>query len=205
MLTPIEIQSKVLKSGMGYSKKETDLFLDEILQNYQELYNQNLEMKDKVSVLSEGVQYYKNIEKTLQKALVLAEKTAAETKETAQLNASAIENDAKANAKIIVADAKNELDRIHTQTISMIQQYDKYKAQYKQLAATQIELLNSESFQIHIADLDAFSETPEEKKETEYQEEPFFDTSEFVPEINKSEEKNISEDEDIFEFLNEQD
>lgn len=72
MLTPIEIQRKVFKSGIGYEKKDVDSFLKEILDDYETIYKENVELTDKVNVLSEGIQYYKSIEKTLQKALVLA-------------------------------------------------------------------------------------------------------------------------------------
>lgn len=206
MLTPIEIKGKVLKSGMGYSKKETDVFLEEILEGYEILYKENLEMKDKLSVLSEGIQYYKNIEKTLQKTLVLAEKTAEDTKESAQTIARAIEKEARSQAKSIVADAKNELDRIHNQTISLIQQYDKYKAQYKQLANTQVELLESDSFQIHIAELDAFIGNFDENVEPNFpQGIPASFTEESLVDnsiVQTTEQEKNNQKDDVFEYIN---
>ena len=66
MLTPIEIERKVFKSGIGYEKKDVDLFLKDILDNYEAIYKENVELNDKINVLSEGIQYYKSIEKTLQ-------------------------------------------------------------------------------------------------------------------------------------------
>ena len=38
MITPVEIQSKSFKSGIGYDKKDVDGFITEILENYEELY-----------------------------------------------------------------------------------------------------------------------------------------------------------------------
>ena len=56
MLTPIDIQNHSLKTAVrGYSKKETDDFLDEILKGYEELYKENRDLKDKVTSLSEGI------------------------------------------------------------------------------------------------------------------------------------------------------
>ena len=84
MLTPVEIQAKTFKSGgLGYDKKDVESFMREVNRSYEILYRENMELKDKVAVLNEGIQYYKSIEKTLQKALVLAEKTAETTKEAA--------------------------------------------------------------------------------------------------------------------------
>ena len=33
MITPVEIQSKAFKSGIGYDKKDVDSFINEILEN----------------------------------------------------------------------------------------------------------------------------------------------------------------------------
>lgn len=156
MITPIEIQSKSFKTGIGYDKKDVDSFLHEILIGYETLYKENMELNDKLNALNEGISYYKTIEKTLQKALVLAEKTAEETKEAARKQAKAIEDEARGKAQIILADASNELERLNQQTIQLIRQYEAYKAQFKHLAAAQCELLESDSFQIHIANLDTF-------------------------------------------------
>lgn len=170
MITPIEIQSKTFKSGgLGYDKKDVDSFLREVLKSYEIIYRENMELNDKVSVLNEGIQYYKTIEKTLQKALILAEKTAEDTKSAALEKAKGIEQEATVRAQIIVADAKNELEHIHNQTIQLIQQYEKYKVQFKNLAAAQMELIQSEAFDIGLARLDTFV-TTEKGLEAELQE-----------------------------------
>ena len=52
MLTPIEIERKVFKSGIGYEKKDVDLFLKDILDNYEAIYKENVELNDKIIVLS---------------------------------------------------------------------------------------------------------------------------------------------------------
>ena len=76
MLTPVEIQNRVFKSGgLGYDKKDVDSFMKEIVVSYELLYREKMEMADKVNVLNDALQNYKSIEKTLQKALILAQKT----------------------------------------------------------------------------------------------------------------------------------
>jgi len=166
MLTPVEMQGKSFKSGgLGYDKKDVDAFFREVNKNYEMLYRENMELKDKVSVLNEGIQYYKSIEKTLQKALVLAEKTAETTKEAAAKDAKRIEKEAKVKANIILADAKNELESLHNRTVALLQQYEKYKAQFKNLAKAQMEMLETDAFSINVARLDAFIEDKEPAQE----------------------------------------
>ncbi len=162
MLTPVEIQNRVFKSGgLGYDKKDVDVFMKEIIDSYEVLYREKMELADKVNVLNEGLQYYKSIEKTMQKALILAQKTAEETQENALRTAHAIEKEAMTKAEILISDARRELELIHQKNVQLAQQYEKYKLQFKNLAAAQIELLETESYQIHVMDVPqvALSET----------------------------------------------
>lgn len=185
MLTPVEIQNRVFKSGgLGYDKKDVDAFMKEIVDSYELLYREKMELTDKVNVLNDALQNYKTIEKTMQKALMLAQKTAEETQETALRNAHAIEKEAMTKSEIIVSDAKHELERIHQKTVQLCQQYEKYKLQFKNLAAAQIELLETESFQIHMMDLPVV-ELESLKKAENKEEEPEFNEDD-LPKIDIS-------------------
>jgi len=185
MLTPVEIQNRVFKSGgLGYDKKDVDAFMKEIIDSYELIYREKMELADKVNVLNDALQNYKTIEKTMQKALMLAQKTAEETQETALRNAHAIEKEAMTKSEIIVSDAQRELERIHQKTVQLCQQYEKYKLQFKNLAAAQIELLETESFQIHMMDLPTVeldslkqAETPEDEPELTEEDLPKIDIS----------------------------
>lgn len=165
MLTPIDVQAKTFKSGMGYSKADVDSFLTNLYADYETLYRENMELKDKTSLLNESLNRYKDIEKSLQKALVLAETTSEETIASAKTNAAVIEQEARVKAEAIVADAKQELENIRSMTVELLQKYESYKSQYKALAAAQMELLASDAFNIELAKVDSLvvSETPEAK------------------------------------------
>lgn len=164
MLTPVEMQNKALKSGRGYKKKETDEFLEEVFRDYELLYKENLELKDKLSVLSDGLQYYKDLEKTLQKTLVVAEKAAEETRTASISKANSIEQKAKAQARYIIEDAKKQAEKIHNQTVALLQQYENYRSQYKQLVNAQLELMESDAFHLHLNNI---AETPDFLKESD--------------------------------------
>ena len=92
MITPIEIQKTEFKVGAhGYSKKEVDDFKARVLKDYEALYRQNLDLNDHIADLEDKLTSYNNLEKSLQKALILAEKSAEETKKAAEERAEAIE------------------------------------------------------------------------------------------------------------------
>ena len=94
----------------GYNKKDTEEFLASILDSYETLFKENRTLKEKITSLSEGIQYYKQMENTLQKALILAEKTSTETQEAANAQADSVIKDAKAQADAAIEDAKAQAD-----------------------------------------------------------------------------------------------
>ncbi len=147
MLTPIDIQKKTFKSGIGYDKRDVEAFFAEVSENYEKMYKDNMEAQEKITNLMNMLHNYKVIEKSLQKALVLAQKAADETKETARASADAIEADAHARARDIVSAAKQELEEVRGKTKALMAQYKIYKMQYRQIIKTQMELLENDSFQ----------------------------------------------------------
>ncbi|MDO4167520.1 MAG: DivIVA domain-containing protein [Eubacteriales bacterium] len=177
MLTPIDIRNRQLKPKMGgYDKKDTDDFLEEIIASYEEMYNENRTLQEKITSLSEGIQYYKKMEGTLQKALVLAEKTSSETQEAAKSQADsmmseasakaealsretkaeidALRAEAQAQAEVTKAKANRELEETRNHVRKLVQSYENYRLQFKKLAEAQIEMLDSESFSIFVPELD---------------------------------------------------
>ena len=54
MITPLDIQNKVFKKGIrGYNAKSVDIFLDEVIEDYEKIYKENIEFKDKINMLSD--------------------------------------------------------------------------------------------------------------------------------------------------------
>ena len=113
MLSPLDLQGKrITAKRKKYDKADMDEYLDFVFENYKALYDEHLETQKRLKEADEKIAYYRSIESTMQKALVLAEKTSTETKEAAILKAEAIEKDANAKASKIVSVAEAEYDKI---------------------------------------------------------------------------------------------
>ncbi|MBP3237676.1 MAG: DivIVA domain-containing protein [Lachnospiraceae bacterium] len=159
MITPIEIQKTEFKmSVQGYSKTQVDEFKAIVLKDYETLYRQSLDFSEKIDQLNEKIGYYENMEQSLHKALVLAEKSAEETRKTAELNAEAIEKEARAEAANILVDAKRQLAQVYEATRDLVRQYETYRSQFIAASNAQIQLLNSDSFKIDMNRLDAYKD-----------------------------------------------
>ena len=162
MLSLNEIKNHEFKKGIGYTKKSVDDFVNEIVESFEEVNRENSELKEKLTTLSEGMQYYKSIEKTLQKSLVLAQKTADEKKEKALNNAKIIEKVARSRADSIITKAKNDLDAIYRQTDELNRRFELYKSYVKNLITTQLDLINSDTYKISVNDLDGYLKLKDE-------------------------------------------
>jgi len=149
MLTPLDIESKEFSSSIGgYSKTDVNQFMKEILVTYEKMYKENIEMKDKINMLNEGIQYYKTIEDTLQNTLLLAEKTAEETKASARTKAETIEKEAELNAHKLILEAKESVQSINLMRESMVKAYDANKIQIKQFLLAQLEMISKNEMEL---------------------------------------------------------
>ncbi len=149
MLTPLDIESKEFSSSIGgYSKSDVNEFMKEILVTYEKMYKENIEMKDKISMLNDGIQYYKTIETTLQNTLLLAEKTAEETKQAARKKAETIEKEAEIKAEKLMFEAKESIQQINLMREAMVKAYDANKIQIKQFLQAQLEMINKNEMEL---------------------------------------------------------
>ncbi|HWT74247.1 MAG TPA: DivIVA domain-containing protein [Mobilitalea sp.] len=149
MLTASLILEKQLKAGLGYDKKEVEQFLHDISSDYNALQTENADLKNKTKELTESLNYYKSIEKTLQKALILAEKTAQDTRATALREADVTLLEAKVKANMLIADSRKQIELMEHKAFNLKQQYDIFKIQFGNMLHAQVELLQSNSFSIN--------------------------------------------------------
>ena len=146
MLTPIDIEMKEFKKAIirGYSVDDVNEFLHEVLKAFETVHKENIELKDKIKLLNENVTYYKTMEETLKNTLVLAEKTAQETKTAAYQKSEQILKEGVLKSDQMIQDARQEVYQI-TQKINDLQKQYKYaKIQIKKMLKTQMEMLDEE-------------------------------------------------------------
>lgn len=111
MLTPLDIHNKEFKRAFrGYDEEEVDEFLDLVIADYEKLYKENMELKEKLSRGEDQAQWkeLKELENTLKKALVMAQQTADQIKANAEKEAKMIKQEAEAEAARIIAEAQEK-------------------------------------------------------------------------------------------------
>jgi cell division initiation protein len=104
-LTPLDIRHKEFKRGMrGYADEEVDEFLDEVADEYERLFKENIDLNERLESLEDRVKQYRRIEETLQKTLVSAQQSAEELKANATKESQLILRDAELKARQMVSD-----------------------------------------------------------------------------------------------------
>ena len=146
MLTPVDIQQKKFKTGLGYNKEDVNQFFHEVSISYEELYRSNAELKEKVITMEDSLQHYKATEDNLQKSLMLAEKSTEESKTNAAREARNIEAEARSRANEIVKEAQAQLVEMQTQMKELQIRYAEYKQNFTDLLKMNLAHLESEDF-----------------------------------------------------------
>jgi len=140
--TPNDLQNLTFKkSFMGYNEDQVNEVLDKVIEDYSAYIHENIELKDKVALLNEGLQHYKNIEESLQNTLLVAQQTSEDIKSNAYEKASNITKEAEVKAQKIINDANQEVVKIKFEYEEMKKRLHIFKSKSETLLLSQLEIL----------------------------------------------------------------
>jgi cell division initiation protein len=143
MLTPMEIHNREFKKVMrGYKEEEVDEFLDKVVTDFEKLYRENGELKDKLSVINEKVDSFSLMERTLQNTLVVAQTTAEDVVLNARKKSEIIIKEAEEQAKRIVEEANSSVTDIHREYENLKKDSQVFKTRFRTLLESELESLN---------------------------------------------------------------
>ena len=143
MIAPIEIENKEFKKGLrGYKEDEVDEFLDLVKEDYEQLYRENAELKEKVRLYQYQINKYENIEETLKATLVRAEASAEDTTNAANKKAKIIVEEADLKAKQIIDQANNEVIEIRREYNSLVKEFKVFRNKFKSLLNDELQSID---------------------------------------------------------------
>ncbi len=158
MLTPMDIHNKEFKRGFrGYSEEDVDAFMDDIAGDYEKVYREYCELKERCDKLQDKLTQYEKMESTMNSTLMLAQQTAENVKVSARKEADLILQEATNKKKQMMDEttlslqaSQQELDKIKSQTRS-------FRAKCRAILTSQLRLLDD--MVIDGEDADAEQET----------------------------------------------
>lgn len=143
MLTPVDIENKEFKKVMrGYDVYEVESFIKDIVSDYEKIYRENSSMKDKIEMLTTSLTNYRNMEETMQNAMIVAQTTSEDIKRTAIDKANNILAEAELKAKNTVTSAEKEIADLKAKYQSLKGEIDTFKSRIKALLLTYDKLLD---------------------------------------------------------------
>lgn len=163
-ITPIEIRKYEFKRVLrGYDVDEVRYFLEMVADELEAINREKLEMESKVERFNSELGEYRQIEKSMQDALVIAKEASDKSLANARKEADLIVADAEAKADRIVEDARREASRIQSEITRLKMERDSFLVKIKNLLRSEMELLASvdepdedmaEEFEEDIVDFD---------------------------------------------------
>ncbi|RCX16823.1 cell division initiation protein [Anaerobacterium chartisolvens] len=140
--TPNDLQNLTFKKGfMGYSEDQVNEVLDKIIEDYAAYVRENVDLKDRISVLNEGIQHYKNMEDSLQNIMLVAQQTSEDIKKNSYEKAENIIKEAEIKAQKIIGDANQEVIKIKFEYEEMRKKLHIFKSKSETLLLSQLEVL----------------------------------------------------------------
>lgn len=146
-LTPLDIHNKEFNKGFrGYDEDEVNEFLDRIVKDYEALIKDNMTLKQRVQELSEKIEHYTKIEETLHNAIIVAQQTAKEVKETALGEADLIRREAERESKRGIEEGMARSRKIQREIEELVKQAHIFRSRFRSLLEAQLEIINSDDW-----------------------------------------------------------
>jgi cell division initiation protein len=141
-ITPLDIRNKKFrKTFRGYDEEEVDDFINQIVNQYESLFKENIELKESLAAKESNIGQYKDLEDTLKKTLVVAQQAADGTKQCASREADIIVQEARLKAEQIVAGAEEKAKNLLKSYEDVQKQAMEFKVKIRSYLQSQLDLV----------------------------------------------------------------
>ncbi|HNR05189.1 MAG TPA: DivIVA domain-containing protein [Bacillota bacterium] len=144
MITPMDIRNKEFKKAFkGYKEDEVDEFLDKVVADYERIYRENGELKDRIAIDNDRIESYNSMEKSLQSTLLIAQTTAEDIVANARKKAEMIINEAEDQGRKIIEEANSSVIKVNKDFEELKKEVQVFKTRFKTLLESELEALNA--------------------------------------------------------------
>ena len=147
MLTPLDIHNQEFRRVRfkGYSEDEVDDFLDRVVADFESLLKENEQFKAELEEVRARVEQYRQLENTLHSALIVAQETAEEVKQSARKEAQLIIREAEEEASRRIKASEQRLRELEERFGQMQREAQAFRAQIRSQLESHLELLRDSS------------------------------------------------------------
>ncbi len=112
--------------------------------DYEKLYKENAELRDKVNAMQESVSYYKSLEEGIKQTVENAQANADDIKESAKRDAESIKKEAEVDARRKLEDLQKQIIRAEADLEDKKKQMQIYKIRVTSMLEAQLKILNDD-------------------------------------------------------------
>lgn len=147
-LSPLDIHNKEFGRRLrGYDEDEVNEFLDQIIKDYEAMIRDNKDLQNQLATVQEKLSHFATIEETLSKTIIVAQEAADELKHNAKKEAQLIVKEAEKNADRIINESLSKSRKIALEVEELKKQAAIYRARFRALVETQLELLGKDGWE----------------------------------------------------------
>ena len=161
-LTSMDIHHKEFRHSVrGYNPDEVDQFLDDVADEFDRLFKENIDLSEKLEAANERVKSYSQIEKTLHNTMLAAQTSAEEIKNRATKESEELLRDAELKAKELVQTALSERQRTQSEFMKIKAAEDSFRMTFRQTLEDYMRKLHETPIAPEVAALVGLSSGPE--------------------------------------------
>lgn len=146
MLTPTDIENKVFKKAKigGYDINDVEDFLEKLIVDYEAVFKQLTEYKDKCENLQESVKYYKSLEQGIEQSINNAKSEAENIKARALDESQEIRDRKEKEYKNMVSEIDLEIKKKQYDLEEIKKEMQIYKIKVKSMLEAQMKILDED-------------------------------------------------------------
>jgi cell division initiation protein len=142
----VDIQHKTFKKALqGYDRTEVDQFLDEVIESMEDEGHARAALEAELADLRDRISHFKSMEESLHNTLLLAQRTADETKASAHKEADLIKAEARIKVEKEIASYQERADEARREMQRALEAAEKARSEMRSLLMTHMSLLDRSS------------------------------------------------------------
>jgi len=142
-ITPLDIRRKEFRRSVrGYSDEEVDIFLDEVADEFERLFQENMELQDRAQRLDEQIAGHAQVRDALEKTLIAAQLQSEEMRTNAHKESELILRDAQLKARGIVNDSYAESQKAQQTLVQLKRLEEDFRFKFRSLLEGYLRLLD---------------------------------------------------------------
>jgi cell division initiation protein len=131
-LTPLDIHHKEFRHSLrGYDVDEVDKFLDDVADEFERLFKENIDLSERLEAANITVRQFQDQEQTIRNTMVAAQRSAEDIIAKSREESATVLRDAEVRAKEIIHNALTQKQKVAAELLRIKQAEEDFRGRFK--------------------------------------------------------------------------